>query len=1691
MSTSVDNRIVKMEFDNKSFETKTKQTLNTLDKLKASLNFSKETKNLKELQTASNSFDLSKMSSAIDSIAQRFSNLGIVGMNVISNITNGAINMSKRLANMVLVEPISSGLQEYETQIGAVQTILANTQSKGTTLNDVNAALDELNAYADKTIYNFTQMTRNIGTFTAAGVDLETSTNAIKGIANLAAVSGSTSQQASTAMYQLSQALAAGRVSLMDWNSVVNAGMGGELFQNALKRTATVMGTNVDALIEKYGSFRESLTEGQWLTTDVLTETLSQMAGAYSEEDLLAKGYTEEQTKEILQLAKTAEDAATKVKTYSQLIDTTKEALQSGWTTTWEIIFGDFEEAKDLWTGISNSLSEMVGASADARNELLRGGLSSGYKQLLAEGITDEGLFSETIQQVAKDNGIAIEDMISKAGNLEKTFKSGWMTTEMLTDSIVKYTDKILNMSVEEREANGYTAETIEKVKELRKGLDEGTLSVEDFVSKMSANSGRENIISGLSNAVSYLGKIIVPIKEAFRDIFPKTTSDQIYELTQRFYDFTSNLTISDETIDKIKRTFSGLFSVIDIGKTILTSVLKIFSDMLNVIFPLGGNLLDVTASVGDFLVELNDGIKTSDKFNSIINTVSNAFGNLGNNIGKLSSIGSIFGSFVDYISEKMEYLKITLSDGSSSVWDNFKSIFENMTAMDVANLLNAGLFSGLLVIFNKGFGGILSAVKDKISDFSNGTLDGISGILDGVKDSLSAYQNQLNSDVLGKIAKAIAILAASLFVLSLVDGQKLAGSLAALSAMMVELMAALSILSKSATKIKGAMSMIGLMIGMSSSLLILSFAVKNLSSINFTSLVKGILGLGTMMYMLMEVMKTFGNGGTLIKGTSSLIAFSLAILLLIKGIEKLTGIKYTSIAKGLMTIGVLIAGISLSFKYVDYSKTAKGALAIISFGASILILSKAIQMLSGIKYTSIIKGLLAIGSMIGMVSLAFSSGSFAKNSASSGLALIAIASSMLIFSKVIEKLSGIKYTSVAKGLLAIGAILAEVALFSNALGGSKVGGTAVSLIAFSAGVLIFSEAIEKLSTIKWTSLAKSVITIAAALGSFAIISKIANGTAKGSASLLVMATASTILAAALEKLAGIKATSLAKALLTLGGAFAIIGAAGTLLAPVSGSILALSGSIALFGAGMLAIGAGLYLVTTAITLLLASGTSLSTFLNYLIQLIPSVILAIGQGLMQVINLITYNAPAILQMISAILQSILTAIYYVAPQLMNTVVYLLKQLLITISNYLPSIIDAGLNILISLISGISNNIGRIVSVAVDLIANFCSALGENLPILIDAGLKLIVDFINGLADSIKNNAGGFGEAVANLGISVIQGLVNGITGAAGALWDGAGNFFGGLIDGAKNLLGIHSPSTVFAEIGQNVIAGLENGLSGTLNVPETIEAMSNNMLLALQEKVPLFNNMGITIALAFVSGYFSTQPRHIIALTSIFMSMIAIISSYNSKFYSSGVNLGIGFVNGIQSQIQAAANAAYAMAKAASDAANAALDIGSPSKVFAKIGDYTVQGFVKGITDNGYTIGSAITKMGKTTADKLKAMLSGNTLSDLGSMQPVITPVVDLDNVYSAKNELTRTLGSASIGLDPNGNLNSINSMMSSSKDLQINAENANAQTPTQNIVNFVQNNNSPKALSRVDIYRDTKSLLSRTKSNLDRKAPK
>ena len=391
MSKTVDSRVVEMQFDNSQFERNVSTTMSTLDKLKRSLKFGDSSKGLDNLSKAAKNVDMNGLGNAVENVRMHFSALEVMGVTALANITNTAVNAGKRIVSALTIDPIKTGFQEYETQINAVQTILANTESKGSTLDDVNKALDTLNTYADKTIYNFTEMTRNIGTFTAAGIDLETSVNAIQGIANLAEVSGSTSQQASTAMYQLSQALASGTVKLMDWNSVVNAGMGGQVFQDALKETARVHGVAIDKMIEDEGSFRETLSKG-WLTSEILTETLQKFTLATegltdaeieaNREMLRSKGYTEDQIDAIFKLGDTATNAATKVKTFTQLWDVLKESAQSGWSRTWKLIIGDFEEAKNLLTPLSETFTAFIEKMSDWRNSIVESALGRGFDKL-------------------------------------------------------------------------------------------------------------------------------------------------------------------------------------------------------------------------------------------------------------------------------------------------------------------------------------------------------------------------------------------------------------------------------------------------------------------------------------------------------------------------------------------------------------------------------------------------------------------------------------------------------------------------------------------------------------------------------------------------------------------------------------------------------------------------------------------------------------------------------------------------------------------------------------------------------------------------------------------------------------------------------------------------------------------------------------------------------------------------------------------------------------------------------------------------------------------------------------------------------------------------------------------------------------------------------------------------------------
>ena len=397
MGKSIENKVVSLELDDSKFTSRVDGVLRNVDRLKSGMNFKQSTDGLdnvgKAAQDASkqmggiadgvknvntsivnNSTTAAAATANVGAAAKisstNFSMLAGAASVAMGNIASKALMAGGSVLSSFTFGPILDGFREYENQLNAVQTIQANTFSKGETTATINAALDELNAYADRTIYSFTEMTRNIGMFTSAGVGLKDSVAAIKGLSNVAAMSGSTSEQAATAMYQLSQALSTGSVKLQDWNSIVNAGMGGEQFQEALKRTARTYGVEVDKMIDKAGSFRNSLKDG-WLTSEIMIETLTQYTGDLSREQLLSAGYTEQQADEIMKLAETANDAATKVKTFSQLIDTTAEALGSGWASIFRTIFGDFERARTMWTAVSDVVNGGIGTFFDAIQGIL------------------------------------------------------------------------------------------------------------------------------------------------------------------------------------------------------------------------------------------------------------------------------------------------------------------------------------------------------------------------------------------------------------------------------------------------------------------------------------------------------------------------------------------------------------------------------------------------------------------------------------------------------------------------------------------------------------------------------------------------------------------------------------------------------------------------------------------------------------------------------------------------------------------------------------------------------------------------------------------------------------------------------------------------------------------------------------------------------------------------------------------------------------------------------------------------------------------------------------------------------------------------------------------------------------------------------------------------------------------------
>ena len=1494
MSRTIDERIVEMRFDNRQFEQNVQTSLSTLDKLKRGLDLDNAAKSLDGLGDAAKRCDMSVLGKSVETVQAKFSAFQVVAMTTLSNITNSAVNTGKRLVSALTIDPIKTGFQEYETQIGAVQTILANTQHEGTNLQQVNRALDELNTYADKTIYNFTEMTRNIGTFTAAGVNLRTSVDSIKGIANLAAISGSTSQQASTAMYQLSQALAAGKVSLMDWNSVVNAGMGGKVFQDALVRTSELLGTGAQNAINMYGSFRESLTRGEWLTTEVLTETLKQFAGAYSEADLIQQGFSEAQARDIAQMAKTAEDAATKVKTFTQLWDTLKESAQSGWTTTWEILVGDFEEAKEVLTEVSDAIGGVISETSQARNELLSGGLSSGWKQLLDQGIADEGGFIESIQEVARESGDAFDKLVADSESFSDALKQGLtdgvVSSETLTQAVHNLREKMTGMSQEERKAAGYTAEMIEQIEALDKGLQNGSVSMEEFTEKILRPSGRENLIQAVWNAAKGLVSVITPIKDAFREIFPPATADQLYSLTETLRSFSERLTLSEETADKLGRTFKGLFSVLDLVRQGALAIFNALAPLGSGAGSLADGILTITAGIGDFLVGINEAAKQGEFFGMVAQTVASALEFVVSGIERLTGfladafaapglesfqalLGRIqtrIGQVIDAVSglgggvsdaadtmdsalENSKFLQMlqTIFNGAKTLVSGIIGVFGGLAGALVESLSNAN-FSGVIDLLNGvSLGAIALGIKKFLDSFrevtdSVGSIkEGVIGILDGVKGCFQDWQNDVNAKALLKIAAAVAVLSASILTISLIDSEKLTASLGAITVLFTELMAAMAVFGKLDLNVRGTMKRSTAMIALSSSVLILASALKSIATLEPEQMAAGLAGIAGLMAALVAAAKVLGSGSSsIIKGSAQMVVFAAAIKILASACADLAQLDLAGLAKGLIGVGVLLAEVSLFMNAAKFSgRSVVTASGVLVLAGAMKVLASACKDFAQMGVGELVKGLSAIGAVLLEITAFTKLAGSAKGLITTGAAMIEIGAAMKIFASAMADFGRMSLAEIGKGLLAMGGALAEVAVAMRFMPRNMVT-MGAGLIAVGAALNIIADAMRSMGGMSWEAVAKSLVTMGGALAELAVGLNFMNGTLGGSAAMLVAAAALAVLTPVLVTLGSMSWEAIAKGLVTVAGAFAVIGTAGALLTPLLPTILGLGGAFALIGVGVAGVGAGLLLVGTGLSAIAVGITALATSLGAgvaiivagltsiitgIAALIPAIAEKLGEAVVAFAQVITNGAPAIGEAVKTLVLTMVDVLVECVPAIAEGALELVAGVLDALVAYTPQIVDSIMQFLIAVIDGLARNMPTLIQSVVDLLMSFFSGIVSALgSIDTDALLKGIagIGLLSGIMVALGALAGLIPSAMVGvLGLGVVIAELAIVLAAVGALaqipgleWliseggqllqtigNAIGGFIGGIVGGFMS-----GVSGSFPQIGMDLAAFMTN-----------------------------------------------------------------------------------------------------------------------------------------------------------------------------------------------------------------------------------------------------------------------------------------
>ena len=721
MSTTVDNRVVSMEFDNSRFEKNVETSLGSLRHLDNTLN---------EIDGTS----FNKLSGSVDYIADKFTLFGTLTRKVFDRIADGIIDVSERMIRGFSIDQMSSGWDKYAEKTTSVQTIMSAT---GDSIETVTEQLEKLNWFTDETSYSFTDMTSNIAKFTSQGIGLEDAVNEMQGIALWAASAGQNAQSASRAMYNISQAMGAGSMKLIDWKSIQNANMATKEFKEEAIKAAVAVGTLVEAgdhwittakgtevtlqnfdqtladgwlnsaamemVFNKYGMFADVLHELSDVSGLTATELLN-MYDCYKEGGDIQEEFAEEirlsnvSAEELLEtfaelntesyaLGEKAFRLGQEAKTLGDALDATADAASTAWMNLFETIFGNYEQQKKIWTDLSVSMYDWFAEPVNQITLVLKKAM--GIRHAFEGATEDLSVFGDVAEKVLRSNGYLTDDMVEQYGSVGEAIRYLQLPSyayEEILDEIKEHVGELSD-------------EQVKMLETYQSGFQELLENYNLLDDKINGISGRELLFDpdfgafyNLLNIVTEIGSVI---SRAWNNVFRGDRVSLVFKFLQSLQAGTAKilsfLTDSESETHRLERTLTGVFSLIDIGKQAIVAVFNGVKQILQMLGFVGEGAFEGVASLADWITALDEAIKDNQIFETGVGFIVNIIGSfitvIQKAVGKLKELYTSF--------KELEQVK------KATAW--IKETFSTVLA-ELPNLINNAtdtLLLGLSTIFS------------------------------------------------------------------------------------------------------------------------------------------------------------------------------------------------------------------------------------------------------------------------------------------------------------------------------------------------------------------------------------------------------------------------------------------------------------------------------------------------------------------------------------------------------------------------------------------------------------------------------------------------------------------------------------------------------------------------------------------------------------------------------------------------------------------------------------------------------------------------------------------------------------------------------------------------------------------------------------------------------------------------------